>query len=147
LTIDTPKESALEPDFPLEFLVQGTPVSLQAKRAESRVKWKESVRTASRAVLPEGYWATRGRVAVTLFYFPDEAMQGDIDNIVKPVLDALTKHIYIDDVQVERVVVQKFEPDNIFLFASPTAILADALSSRKPLLYVRLSRDPFEELA
>jgi crossover junction endodeoxyribonuclease RusA len=53
----------------------------------------------------------------------------------------------MDDAQVERVVIQKFEPGNIFLFAAPTEILADALSSRKPLLYVRLSRDPFEELS
>jgi crossover junction endodeoxyribonuclease RusA len=66
---------------------------------------------------------------------------------VKPVLDALARHIYMDDAQVERVVIQKFEPGNIFLFAAPTEILADALSSRKPLLYVRLSRDPFEELS
>ena len=66
---------------------------------------------------------------------------------MKAVLDALVQHICLDDAQVERVVVQKFEPGNIFLFGSPTAILADALSSRKPLLYVRLSRDPFEELS
>ena len=60
---------------------------------------------ASRPVLPEGHWATTGRVAVTLFYFPEAAMQGDIDNIVKPILDALAQHIYIDDAQVERLVV------------------------------------------
>jgi hypothetical protein len=141
------KERALEPDFPVEFLVQGTPVSLQAKRAESRAQWKERVRIASRPVLPEGHWATTGRVSVTLFYFPEAAMQGDIDNIVKPILDALAQHIYIDDAQVERLVVQKFEPGNIFLFSAPTVILSAALRSRKPLLYVRLSIDPFEELS
>ena len=84
---------------------------------------------------------------MTLFYFPEAAMQGDIDNIVKPILDALAQHIHIDDAQVERLVVQKFEPGNIFLFSAPTAILSAALRSRKPLLYVRLSIDPFEELS
>lgn len=79
--------------------------------------------------------------------FPDAPMQGDIDNIVKHVLDALVKHIYVDDSQVERVVVQKFEPDNIFLFAAPSATLAVAIEGRKPLLYVRLSENPFEELS
>jgi crossover junction endodeoxyribonuclease RusA len=74
MDVDTAKERALEPDFPLEFLVRGTPVSLQAKRAESRAKWKERVRMASRVVLPEGHWATTGGVAVTLFYFPDAAI-------------------------------------------------------------------------
>ena len=74
-------------------------------------------------------------------------MEGDIDNIVKPVLDALGKHIYIDDSQVERVVVQKFEPGNVFPFAAPTTTLADALIRPKPLLCVRLSDNPFEDLS
>jgi len=98
-------------------------------------------------VLPEGHWATRGRVAATLYYFPDTVMQGDIDNIVKPVLDALGRHIYIDDSQVERVVVQKFEPGNVFPFSTPSFTLEDAINHPKPLLYVRLSVDPFEDLS
>ena len=73
-------------------------------------------------------------------------MQGDIDNIIKLVLDALSKHIYMDDSQVERIVVQKFEPGNVFGFSSPSPALAAALSRPKPVLYVRLSDDPFEEL-
>ena len=39
-------------------------------------------------------------------------MQGDVNNIVKPIVDALSRHLYLDDHQVQRVVVQKFEPDN-----------------------------------
>lgn len=74
-------------------------------------------------------------------------MQGDIDNIVKPILDALTRHIYQNDHQVERVLVQKFEPDNVFGFSVPSGILEDALRRPKPNLYVRLSDDPFEDLA
>jgi len=50
-------------------------------------------------------------------------MTGDVDNIVKPILDAMTKFIYVDDQQVERVVVQKFEPDNIFTFSNPSETL------------------------
>jgi crossover junction endodeoxyribonuclease RusA len=137
----------LEPEFPIEFLVEGTPVSLQTKRPEARNEWQARVKDASRAVLPEGHWATRGRVAATLFYFPNTAMQGDIDNIVKPILDALGRHIYLDDSQVERVVVQKFEPGNVFPFIAPTTTLEEALNRPKPLLYVRLSDDPFEELS
>jgi crossover junction endodeoxyribonuclease RusA len=83
---------------------------------------------------------------VTLFYFPAEPRGGDVDNIVKLVLDALGKHIYIDDSQVERVLVQKFEPGNVFPFSSPRRGLEAALSRVKPVLYVRLSNDPFEDL-
>ena len=135
----------MEPDFPIEFLVEGTPVSLQAARAESRAEWKERVRAASRKVLSEGHWATTGRIATTLFYFPDGPMEGDVDNIVKLILDALGRHIYMDDSQVERIVAQRFEPGNVFVFSAPTPTLA-ALAGPKPVLYVRVSDDPFEDL-
>jgi crossover junction endodeoxyribonuclease RusA len=74
------------------------------------------------------------RIAVTLFYFPAERVQLDVDNIVKLVLDALCKHIYMDDAQVERVVVQKFEPGNVFPFSSPSTGLEVALNRAKPVL-------------
>ena len=137
----------VEIEFPLEFLVAGTPVSLAAKRRESIDQWKARIVEATRSILPEGHFATERPVAATLFYFPAAEMAGDIDNIVKPVLDALGKHIYLDDRQVHRVLVQKFEPGNVFGFGAPSAILQDALNKAKPVLYIRLSSDPFEDLA
>jgi hypothetical protein len=138
---------SVEIPVPVEFLVPGTPVSLQAKRRESIDQWKARVVAASRSVLPEGHFATGNPIAATLFYFPAAEMAGDIDNIVKPVLDALGRNVYVDDRQVHRVLVQKFEPGNVFGFGSPSATLQDALNIAKPILYVRLSDDPFEDLA
>ena len=86
------------------------------------------------------------RISVSILFFPDGDMEVDIDNIVKPILDARCKHIYRDDRQVERLVVQKFEPGYAFGFADSTAILASALTEDGPLLYVRVSNDPFEDL-
>jgi crossover junction endodeoxyribonuclease RusA len=137
----------LEPAFPIEFFVLGTPVSLQTKRPEAKAEWQVRVKAASLTALPEGHFATSSPIAATLYYFPDDEMEGDIDNIVKPVLDALEKHIYLNDRQVHRVVAQKFEPGNIFPFAAPSEILENALIRTKPLLYIRLSVNPFEELA
>lgn len=131
-------------NFSVEFLVPGTPVSLQTRRAEAKTAWQARVRDAW---VSGGEPATEGRVAATLFYFPDEEMEGDIDNIVKPILDALGSHVYIDDHQVERVLVQKFEPGNVFRFGAPSETLQRALAEPKPLLYVRLSDNPHDELA
>ena len=136
----------MEIEFPIEFLVQGTPLSLQAKRPKSRREWKERVKSASSGVLPAPHFASSERMAVTLYYFPHEPMQGDVDNIVKPVLDALSRHIYLDDRQVERIVVQKFELGNSFEFGNPTAGLAEAFKVKRPVLYVRVSAKPYEEL-
>ena len=136
----------MEIEFPVEFLVVGTPVSLQAKRRESINQWKARIIEASRSILPQGHFASENPVAATLFYFPAAEMAGDVDNIVKPVLDALGQHVYMDDRQVHRVLVQKFEPGNVFGFGSPTPTLQDALNRAKPILYIRLSDDPFEDL-
>ncbi|MDH2312286.1 RusA family crossover junction endodeoxyribonuclease [Methylobacterium brachiatum] len=132
--------------FPIEFNVTGTPVSLQAKRARSKEAWKEKVRAASREVLPDGHFATERPVAVTLYDFTAVPRTGDIDNILKPTLDALIRHVYLNDGQVERIVAQKFKPDDVFPFTAPSPVLAEALQSVRPVVYIRLSDDPFEDL-
>jgi crossover junction endodeoxyribonuclease RusA len=136
----------VEIEFPIEFTVEGTPVSFQQRRSEARNEWKARVKAASARELSDRPIASKARVAVTLYYFPSEPMQGDVDNIVKLVLDALCEHIYIDDSQVDRIVVQRFEPGNVFGFVSPSATLEQALKRPGSVLYVRLSDDPFEDL-
>jgi hypothetical protein len=125
-------------------LSEGTPVSLQASR--SRDAWKARVKQASYGSLPEGHFCTDVPMSVMLFYFPDTEMEGEIDNIVKPILDTLSKHIYYDDHQIERIWVQKFEPGRIFQFTNPSDVLTEASDGEKPLLFVRLGDDPAEGL-
>src|ERR1700730_5294688 len=137
---------SIEIGFPLEFVVAGTPVSHQAKRRESLDQWKSRVVEASRTILPEGHFATEDPLGITLYYIPDSEMQGDIDNIVKPILDALGRHVYIDDQQIQRILVQKFEPGNVFSFTQPSPMLENALEHVKPALYIRGPDDPFEDL-
>lgn len=136
----------MEIAFPFEFNVSGTPVSLQAKRRASLVDWKNQVKQASFQSLPEGHFSSDAAISVTLFYFPDAPMQGDIDNIVKPILDALCRHIYMDDRQVERVWVQKFELARCFSSEVRRQLWRVRSTATKPVLYVRLSDNPIEGL-
>jgi crossover junction endodeoxyribonuclease RusA len=131
--------------FPIEFVVPGTAVSQQAKRSKSKKEWKERVKNASYASLPENHFAHKGPVCVTIFIFPDGEM-GDIDNIIKPILDALRQHIYMDDSQVQQIVARKFEPGYVFAFTAPSEILQQALVGARPLVYVRLSDNQSEGL-
>ncbi|MEI8394568.1 MAG: RusA family crossover junction endodeoxyribonuclease [Rhodospirillaceae bacterium] len=135
---------SVEIEFPLEFIVLGTPVSVQAKRRDSIIAWKGRVKEASCAALPEGHFSTNAPISVTLFYFPETDVSADIDNIIKPILDALKNHIYADDNQVERILIQKFKPEEGFRFKSPSVVLSKALDGIKPVLYVKLSDDPAE---
>jgi crossover junction endodeoxyribonuclease RusA len=136
----------MEIAFPIEFLVSGTPVSLSSQNAKAKEQWKNRVKNASSYPLPSPHFASSERLAVTIYYFPAEPMQGDVDNIVKLILDGMCRHVFIDDRQVERVVVQKFEPGNIFSFAKPSQSMIQAISGDKPILYIKVSNDPFEEL-
>jgi crossover junction endodeoxyribonuclease RusA len=58
----------------------------------------------------------------------------------------MSRHIYVDDEQIERVVVQKFERGRVFAFSDPSETLAACVLGARPALYVRLSTDPYEEL-
>lgn len=136
---------SMTPDLPIEFLVRGTAISAQAS-GRSRVAWKEMVKAAGASVVPPGAWALTERVAITIYYFPAGEMFGDIDNIVKPILDAMCQFVYLDDRQVERVVVQKFEPDRVFAFSAPSPALAGALAAKDSTIYIRVTDNPHEEL-
>lgn len=77
--------------FPFEFHLAGTPVSLQGKAA-SKERWKNEVSDAARqriAEMVEWSYLEPEPVALTIYYFPIAPMGGDIDNIVKPIMDAL----------------------------------------------------------
>jgi hypothetical protein len=134
-------------DFPSSLSSQGHPVSAQRVRRRSLRLWQLRIVEASRERLPEGHFASVGPIGVTLYYFPAVAMRGDIDNIVKPILDAMCRHISLDDHQVERLLVQKFEPGSPVAFRSPSPTMLEALSRPRPVLYVRLTNDPLGDLA
>ncbi|WP_203561171.1 RusA family crossover junction endodeoxyribonuclease [Jiella pacifica] len=136
---------SLEPPLPLEFLVQGTPTSLQGS-ARSRDEWQERVRQAARAVIPLDAWLLLQPLAVTIYIFPATVLPGDIDNRVKHILDAMTRVVYLEDRQIHRIVVQKFEPDAIFSFSAASRDLAEAMNSEGPVVYLRITDDLHEEL-
>lgn len=131
---------SVEIDFPVEFVVEGVPLSLGAS-TESRERWKARVAAAASETMPEGHWASQSPIRVTICYFPDGRMVGDLDNILKPILDALVHLVYIDDRQVERILVQKFEPDRAFSFDDPSPRLIEASVDARPRVYVRIDAD------
>ena len=66
---------------------------------------------------------------MTIFFFPQAEMQADIDNCAKPILDAMGRFVYADDRQVDRMVVQKFEPERPW-----------KSGARRPISWQQLSR-------
>jgi crossover junction endodeoxyribonuclease RusA len=130
--------------YPLEVVLQGIPVSLQTKNANHREAWKkqvaESARKRQRETYELGFLDDRA-LAVTIYYFASDPMPGDIDNIVKPIMDAMIGIAYLDDNVVERVLVQKFEPEGEWKFSTPSDRLAIGLEMEPPVVYIRIDDD------
>lgn len=82
----------------LEFVVIGTPVSSQGS-SDNRKFWQQRVqregRNAATAQLP-----VSTDVVLRLAYFYISEPIADLDNIVKPIQDALKDVAYVDDKQV-----------------------------------------------
>ena len=135
------------PELPIEFNVLGTPVSFQSDNGKAKAEWKAKVLQAAQAVVEPGSWAfMEERLAVTLYYFPLEPMPGDVDNIIKLTLDALAPAIYTDDGLIDRVLVQRFDPQASFTFDAPSAKLVEAMAIDAPVLHVRIQEAPLKDL-
>ena len=124
--------------FPLEFFVVGTPVSLQAKNTNSKEQWKARVLEACREVVDGACFACDDEVTITIYYFCSEDVDGDLDNCVKLILDALVPHILLDDQRVESLIVRRFRPNRLIAFSNPSAALSDAMDGDPPRVYIRI---------
>ena len=89
----------------VEFLIEGPPVSQQARRRQRVKDYMEEVRACARlAYAGREPHLGMARVEITFFYEP---AAGDVDNIAKPILDGLKGVILGDDGQVMDIVVSK----------------------------------------
>jgi hypothetical protein len=68
-------------------------------------------------------------------------MDGDVDNIVKLIIDGMTTIIYPDDRILERIIVQKFEPGVEPVFLSLTPMLGQAVETDPPVIYIGIDDD------
>ncbi|AWN41556.1 RusA family crossover junction endodeoxyribonuclease [Methylobacterium durans] len=129
--------------YPFELVLEGTPISLQGSSA-SKERWKAAVRSRGQArayETDEIGFLYECPAAITIYYFPTDPMVGDVDNIVKPIMDALINVGYKDDNFVESVHVQKFEPGIEWVFEDPSEQLAQALDLDPPVVYIRVIDD------
>jgi Holliday junction resolvase RusA-like endonuclease len=141
-------DTLLEPDlslpFPFEFLMQDTPLSHQSKNAHAKERWKRKVGEAAKAradALRDFFFLDSRALAATIFYFPSAAMDGDVDNIVKLIVDGMISIVYPDDRLLERITVQKFEPGIATTFRSLTPVLRQATEMERPVVYIRIDDD------
>jgi crossover junction endodeoxyribonuclease RusA len=129
-----------ELDLPLAFTIAGVPLSVQAS-SKSKSRWRAEVQAALRLQLPGGHWAVTGRLRVGIVAFSVGRSALDVDNIAKPILDALTHLVWLDDRQVDELVVRKTELSEITTLRGASPELLASLATRRPFVLVRVSSD------
>ena len=129
--------------LPLEFVLHGSPVSQQTKRRQRLTEWKRDVRIAARQ-----HWRMAppfpGEVMVSITYFFTDTAP-DVDNVPKPILDALKELIYADDSQVSDLFSSKRDIYRVLRVRNPT--LLGPLQTSEPFLHVKVAEAPSQEVA
>ncbi|MBV9880593.1 MAG: RusA family crossover junction endodeoxyribonuclease [Gemmatirosa sp.] len=124
-----------------EFIVDGPPVSQQTRRRERYHEWKRVVRAAAERYWPGGLPPLTGPLSVRVYYFFDGAPV-DIDNIVKPIHDAIVGLVYEDDLQVTDSVNRRRDLRGQFSITNLTPALAEGLAREREFLYVAIAPAP-----
>ena len=125
---------------PFEFIVLGPPLSLQTKNRKRLQAWKKKARAAA-----AGRWKKRkrtkpltGAVTIEICYYFDRASP-DVDNIIKPIQDALIGLVYVDDKQVVNASSRKRNINHAFRVRWMSAVLASGFVAGEDFLHVTVA--------
>ena len=127
--------------LPFEFTVDGPPVSQQARRRERIRQWISEVRAAAHQRWPSEELPTTRPITLTIIYLFD-SVSADVDNIIKPIADALKNMVYVDDEQLTDVICRKRDLNGDIRIENPSRLLAERLTYGNEFLYVMVEEAP-----
>lgn len=131
-------------EFLHEFVVAGRPVSSQTRWRDRVREWMVAVRAASLRREPARVPASSEPLSVRITHYFAE-VDLDVDNIAKPVLDAVKGGVLRDDKQVYELVIRKREAASARRAAGLPIIVSDALASVPELVHVVVRALPSED--
>ena len=121
--------------LPFEFVIVGNPVSQQARRRSRVRQWTQEVRKEAQQRWDIGDSPYDGAVMVTITYFYDR-VELDVDNIPKPILDALSGLAYADDGQVTDILCRKRYMIHNLQIEKRSPTLTDALHRNEQFVHI-----------
>ena len=130
---------------PLEFVLPRRPVSQQARRQARLREWKDLVAEHARLATGGPRTLMTEPVSLRLLYLYDEIAL-DIDNILKPILDALIGVLLEDDTVVTDVEIRRRRRGMAFAADTVSPVLAGAFALDREFVYVALSDAPPQDL-
>ncbi len=121
--------------LPFEFTIDGPPVSQHARRTERVRQWIREVQAAARQRWPSADLPSTRPISLTIIYLFD-SVSADVDNIIKPIADALKNLVYVDDEQLTDVICRKRNLDGDIRLENPSRLLTERLTYGDEFLYV-----------
>lgn len=126
-----------------EFLIPKRPVSLQTKNRQNLQAWKNFV-YAEAGKTWSGTPHSGSNLHLTLVYLYDDAPV-DVDNIIKPIQDALIGLIYDDDLLISDVESHRRPLTGGFEIAKYPDLLVSGILSGVECVYVKVTdSEPLE---
>ncbi|MBV9786926.1 MAG: RusA family crossover junction endodeoxyribonuclease [Chloroflexi bacterium] len=101
--------------MPFTMLFAERPRSLQAKHKQG---YQARLQGQARTSMPANQLLD-GEVYARITWFHSEKTQSDIDNIVKPILDALNGVVYADDRQIVKCLSERVDTTRDFALSAP----------------------------
>ena len=139
-----PDEPPLAPFF--DMCVHGQLVSPQAvgSRRLALEAWKQRIRTACLAAWPHIDTPLLEVVSLRVTYYCEMAI-GDVDNLVKPIQDALQGVAHVNDRQISDVIGRRRSIDGSFRVRYMSPVLAMAFTDGRPFVHIEVWRRPDQE--
>lgn len=130
--------------LPFEFIVIGTPVSSQTRNTKKLRKWQDTVRVAAKTRWPAGELPLNQPLKVSVvYYYEGEAL--DVDNMIKPIQDALKGLIYTDDCVITDSYPAKRDLNGNFRVRGMSPVLAEGFCSGNEFIHIKILEAPNQE--
>ena len=126
---------------PFEFLIRSRPVSQQTRRRERLRDWKEFVKGEAHKYWTPSHSIAEGPICITLVYLYSEAAL-DVDNILKPIQDALVGLAFADDFMVTDAVSRRRQLGGVFDLSRATPVLIEGFEYGDEFVYVHIDNAP-----
>jgi Holliday junction resolvase RusA-like endonuclease len=127
----------------LEFVVLGPPISNQSPGPKLDT-WRETVETEARSQWNNPILNGKLKAILINFHLTDKPSV-DVDNMSKPILDAMQSVVYNDDRQIRQIEISHVRIDAPFVIVGASPILVGAVQAGNQFVYVRIEDpvDPF----
>jgi len=108
-------------------------------------EWKRKIREHAESQWPPEEFPHMEQLIIKITYFYDEVSM-DVDNIPKPISDALNGLVYFDDEQLTDNYTRKRNLNDELIIENPSTVLASGLSLETEFLYIIIDEAPNQQV-